>query len=153
MSSHIGTEQAAIMAALTALPALAGVEVKAATGTKDVFNLNLDRAPTVFVVYGGFARQGGQTVGNHGAQSLGPSMWYLVGVVSDFTTPTSALTKTLGAFELCEAIRGVRGSNISATSDPMYMVLHKEELVEGERQPRGGQVGYLCTYMSSFHRV
>jgi hypothetical protein len=153
--SQIADRRAAIVAALAALPALAGVQVKVAVVMDDVWSLQLDRKPTVFVVYSGFRRQGEQLAGNHGAQSQGPSTWNLISVVNDMTDGTTALTKTLGADELCERVRGIRGVNIAAAGpSPFYLTLVSEVVVEGpERTPRGGQLAYHSVYESSYHRL
>jgi len=150
--SDVKDTQDNIVAALKLVSALSGADVSTAVSMHECFPLNLTRKPTVYVVYAGFRREGQQLVGNHGAVTGGKYIWQLVAVVDDRSAPAAAQTKTLGAFALAEAVRGIRGTNIAPTGKPpRYLVLVAETLtLPVDRPPQGGPVGYVCEYETSW---
>jgi hypothetical protein len=149
--SDVATARTNIKALLAALPALAGIEVKDAARVQDVFELNASRKSTVYLAYDGFARQGDQVIGNHGAVTGGKEGWSIVVVADDQSNAIAAATK---AEALAEAVLGVRGQSYSPTVTPRYLVFTSRRPIESpDRTARGGALGFDCRFESSSFRL
>lgn len=150
--SDVATARTNIKALLAAIPALADVEIKDAARVRDVWELNTSRKTTIYVVYDGFARQGDQLVGNHGAVTCGKEGWSIVVVADDLASAIAATTK---AEEVAEALLGIRGQSYSpdpATS--RYLVFTSRPPIESpDRTARGGALGFDCRFESSSYRL
>jgi hypothetical protein len=140
--------------AIRAITALAGVTVKAAAAPQDAFRLNRSRTSEIYVCWGGV---------EHGPMSdpVGAYVTPVKGIVLIVPVADSradgmaALTKTLGAFEMVEYVRGVRSVAIGPTTSPkIHLRLISETLtVPEDRDETGGAVGYICRYETSVHLV
>jgi hypothetical protein len=136
---------------IVGVPGVPAIPVKDAARVVDVFELNASRLTTIYVVYDGFARQGDQLVGNHGAVTGGKEGWSLVVVADD---RTSAIAATAKAETVAQALLAVRGTSYSPTATPRYLVFTSRRPIESQdRTARGGALGFECRFESSSFRL
>jgi hypothetical protein len=150
--SQIDTMRQAIVTALKNITGLATVnvtDIRPAETIADVWETK--RYPVVLVVYRGLVAQPAtQAIGS---KKLTPCLqdWDIVVASMGLRGPVQARTKTLGADELVEAVRDIRGVAIGPTGHAsVTLFLHAEELLDPEgRPPDGGPVAYVCRYRTS----
>ena len=154
--SNIGTRQAAIVAAISALGSFSGKDVKTARSYRDAFATLRDGA---CVVYDGWesgsiggGSPGAPLIGNK-TMTIGRERWGIVVMGTSLRAATDMETRSGGIFDLVEALRAIRSTTIGndTRGTSIYLMLQSERLEEDPNAtaPNGGAAGYVCLYQTT----
>jgi hypothetical protein len=145
--SKLADYQAAIVAALRTIPALAGLSVRFCVYPEDAFVLNLSKQSEIFVCHLGSVRTGPGAVNTR--KQMGRDTWAICTVSTSFASPAAAQTQTGGTFDLCEAIREVQQVSIGEPGGKNEFLLWQSDVLTqamGRSANGGGSIGYISEY-------
>lgn len=151
--SRVTDLKQSVLAALQALPSLAGVDVSPSRSVRAPFRA-FGRKRGVYLVYGGFAvsEASRQYAGVPTKRKIRDS-WAVVAMAESYRSAAEAFEKSGGADELLDGVLEIQGVNVAPAGwgAPYLLEMNGGDLTEPDEglTDQGGTVGYVVRFTSS----